>query len=664
MPRIDLEFRGIARPANPGDVDLVFSSASGPVNLAFSGLYAPPPGSQVALDFNPPDIPVGTLQACATSPRAQITLAVEQSSLPLSLVGRAAAAHAHASIQILLPAALVGTAASPRSAASTGYDVNVWRGKCGSPAPGWHIGLAAAPQTIGAHETSARMHVERGEPWQDGARQMAAPASGWIVPPRTQFDRVSLWQLTAQASSATSGLSRSLLSVHARRRAAWEIAVLRLIQMASPHQVMITARGDVDGSWQPALRALSLLLAPYQPAMPRPHLASSRFQHGRLVLGPGWWAPKPPPIDPPRPGQDVDLDFRCELLPCRLNLDFALRCCNDGPDVIPAMRTYLMTATVILTRERDGLEIPALAAAVSLDAGTALWGVEVTLPEAALRDLAAREVMRLSINGHEVLWLAERWSRSRQFGGARAIRMTGRSVHAELDAPLWPAASGVVSAPTNARQLADQALEMSGYTLDWKLPDWLVPAGAWSWEQMTPLARVARLAEAAGGMVIGAPDKRQLLARPLYSAAPWAWGNAMPQLQLPEAVLETLSEDWDETPAIDSIIVTGERTGVLARVKRAGTAGASVGETIIDPLVTDSAAARARGLNAIAQSGRSCRVSISLPVFSDTRLALPGDLVAVTGGDPFRAMVRGVRISAERRSALVVRQTLDMERRA
>ncbi|QEL55516.1 hypothetical protein [Chromobacterium paludis] len=662
MPRTDLEFRGIATPADPGAVNLTFSTSSGPVDLEFVGPYTPPPGSQVALDFNPPDVNAGTLLARAGSPRAQLALGIEQSSFPISLEGRAAAAHAHASMQILLPAALAGTAAKPRDTASIAYDVNVWRGKTGGPAPGWHVGLTAAPQTASAHETSARRHVERCEPWQSGAHQMAAPAAGWIVPPRTQFDRVGQWQLTERMPAATAGPSRSLLPAPAHRCAAWEVSDHRLMQMASPHQVMGAARAGTSGGWQTARSALFLLLGQYQPAKRLPHLASNRFQRGQPVLGPGWWAP--PPVEPPIHEHSIDLDFRCELLPCQLNLDFALRCCDDGPDVIPAMRTYLMTATVILTRERDGQEIPVLAAAVSLDAGTALWGVDVTLPEAALRDLSAREVMRLSINGHEVLWLAERWSRSRQFGGARAIRMTGRSVHAELDAPLWPAASGVVSAPTNARQLADQALEMSGYTLDWKLPDWLVPAGAWSWEQMTPLARVARLAEAAGGTVIGAPGARQLLARPLYSAAPWGWGSVMPQLQLPEAVLETLSEDWDETPAIDSVIVTGERAGVIARVKRAGTAGASVGETIIDPLVTDAAAARMRGLNAIAQSGRSCRVSISLPVFSDTRLALPGDLVAVTGGDPFRAMVRGVRISAERRSALVVRQTLDMERRA
>lgn len=444
----------------------------------------------------------------------------------------------------------------------------------------------------------------------------------------------------------------------------WEVAQNWAQRFVALHQDMCHRRGTAGDDWRIALARSGLLLSPCHPGIARWHWLTSRHQFGRLIIGPGRWLPWPVDPQPPEYVGSTDLAFDVELLPCRLNLDFALRCCDDGPDVILAMRTYLMTATVILARERDGLEIPVLAAAVSLDAGTALWGVDVTLPEAALRDLSAREVMRLSINGHEVLWLAERWSRSRQFGGARAIRMTGRSVHAELDAPLWPAASGVVSAPTNARQLADQALEMSGYTVDWKLPDWLVPAGAWSWEQMTPLARVARLAEAAGGTVIGAPDTRQLLARPLYSAAPWAWGSAMPQLQLPEAVLETLSEDWDETPAIDSVIVTGERAGVIARVKRAGTAGANVGETIIDPLVTDAAAASARGLNAIAQSGRSCRVSISLPVFSDTRLALPGDLVAVTGGDPFRAMVRGVRISAERRGALVVRQTLDMERRA
>lgn len=128
-------------------------------------------------------------------------------------------------------------------------------------------------------------------------------------------------------------------------------------------------------------------------------------------------------------------------------------------------------------------------------------------------------------------------------------------------------------------------------------------------------------------------------------------------------MVETLSEDWDETPEVTGVIVTGERMGVTARLRRAGSAGDQMAETVIDPLITAPEPARSRGLSVLAASGRLCSVQITMPVFPEVGLALPGDLVSVTGSDAFRALVRGVRLSAELRDALVVRQTLDLERR-
>ena len=52
-----------------------------------------------------------------------------------------------------------------------------------------------------------------------------------------------------------------------------------------------------------------------------------------------------------------------------------------------------------------------------------------------------------------------------------------------------------------AQQLALQALDLTGYTLDWDLTDWLVPAGAWS-HSGTPLAAVQAIVEAARGVPV------------------------------------------------------------------------------------------------------------------------------------------------------------------
>lgn len=666
MSRVDLEF-GVAYTPPPGDaVHLEFGAESvemsmvavSPaamadfavvryvmVDLEFGGSYTPPPGNAVNLDFSPAQSQCVSmaLYAIAPTPRAEIGAA------------------------ICIDAELVARSPVPRAVVDLRYDINVWRGPSSRPRGHWQPAQQTSPASSGLFQSTTRLRAMRKQPWEDAARLHAAGGDRWEVPPSVRLNQSGAWDLASARHQAASVPFVDLRDVMLREAVAWGIAAPVAIGVASGHQDMLHLRGKVAAPHKPAVSMLALRGGRHQRALLRAVRDALAWGIGRLVTGPGIWVPRP--VDPELPDYvgNPNLEFCLSIDQVTPDLDFAYPCGRpviDEPDVIPILRTYIMTASVLLVRERDQLELPALSASVALDTGTATWGVDVALPEAVLSSLGPRELLRLTINGHAVLWLAEGWQRSRAFGGARTIRLSGRSVHAELDAPLWPAASGTVDAPTNARQLAEQALALSGYALDWRLPDWLVPVGAWSWEGMTPLARVARLAEAAGGAVFGDPAKRTLIARPHYSAAPWEWAGTVPALQLPDAALETLSESWDEAPAINAVIASGERMGVTARVKRAGTAGDLLAPTILDPLLTHQDPARARGLNAIAGSGRVCKVQVSLPLFDDAKLSLPGDLVSVTGSDPFRAMVRGVRFSADRKGALVVRQTLDLERRA
>ena len=658
-------------------------------NLDFSGVYLPPGGLRVDLEFVPAATSVidAVLLAEGGSASAVISTSLRRgvfaelnavSGLPscgafavtvidLALSGVCPAPVCDIGASIVLDACADARSAGPLSSMHASYNINVWRGPSSRQKDHWQPALQTSPASSGLFQSTARLRAMRKQPWEGAARLHAASGAGWEMPPSVRLHQSGSWDLASARHQAASVPFVDLRDVMQREVAAWGLAASVAIGVAAGHQDMLHLRGRVAAPHKLAVPMLALRGGRHQRALLRAVRDALAWGVGRLVAGPGIWVPFP--VEPELPDYvgNPNLEFCLDIHQVTTDIDFAYPCGRpviDEPDVIPILRTYIMTASVLLVRERDQLELPALSASVALDTGTATWGVDVVLPESVLSSLGPRELLRLTINGHAVLWLAEGWQRSRAFGGARTIRLSGRSVHAELDAPLWPAASGTVPAPTNARQLAEQALDLSGYSLDWRLPDWLVPVGAWSWEGMTPLARVARLAEAAGGSVFGDPAKRTLIARPQYSAAPWEWAGAIPALQLPDAALETLSESWDETPAINAVIASGERMGVTARVKRAGTAGDLLAPTILDPLLTHQDPARARGLNAIAGSGRVCKVQISLPLFDDAKLSLPGDLVSVTGADPFRAMVRGVRLSADRKGALVVRQTLDLERRA
>ena len=73
------------------------------------------------------------------------------------------------------------------------------------------------------------------------------------------------------------------------------------------------------------------------------------------------------------------------------------------------------------------------------------------------------------------------------------------------------------TAAFTARQLAELELEraglITGFDLDWQLPDWLVPAGAWSYESLSPVQVIARLVESVGGTLNAHPQLRRLMAK-------------------------------------------------------------------------------------------------------------------------------------------------------
>ena len=126
-------------------------------------------------------------------------------------------------------------------------------------------------------------------------------------------------------------------------------------------------------------------------------------------------------------------------------------------------------------------------------------------------------------------------------GVSDAIQISGRSPSAWLSAPFAPATARTSENPYTAQQLAAEALTINGvpmgWALDWRIPDWLVPAGAWS-HLGTPMEAVLRIAEAGGGYIQAAAATQTLRALPHYPAAPWLWASLTPDLILPDDVVE------------------------------------------------------------------------------------------------------------------------------
>ncbi len=221
--------------------------------------------------------------------------------------------------------------------------------------------------------------------------------------------------------------------------------------------------------------------------------------------------------------------------------------------------------------------------------------------------------------------------------------------------------------PFTARQLAEQELERpglkTGFALDWQLPDWLVPAGSWSYESLTPLGVIVRIAEAVGGYVNAHASLNRLVAKQRYPRLPWEWARATPDLVLPIDAVKTLDMRWQEKPAFNAVIVTGERHGITARVLRSGTAGDVQAPMVVDPLLSHVDACRERGRSVLGDTGRQATVTLELPMLEGLGLMDPGLLVSVGEGTAsWQGLVRATRIAADWNQALTVRQTVEVER--
>jgi hypothetical protein len=374
------------------------------------------------------------------------------------------------------------------------------------------------------------------------------------------------------------------------------------------------------------------------------------------------WVPRPgvhvtdlPPIAP-TPYWGAQLLFACPPLSAPL-LVFGLRQCEITPAgvvTVPVRRVYFVINDVSLHRVVDGAEVPVFSLSLSLDAASWAWGFEASLPASAevLLDPgtgAGPVALLASVNGIDFYVLAESISRERTFGDA-SIKVTGRGRNAMLAAPYAPVMSFSNSEARTARQLMDDVLTLSGislgWTVDWGLTDWNVPAGVFA-QQGTWIEALIAIAGAAGGYVIPHRTGKSLRVRHRYPLAPWNWATVRPDFVLPVDAVARESLRWLEKPAYNRVFVSGQEVGVLGQVTRAGTAGDVLAPMVVDALIAEAAAARQRGIAVLSDTGRQIEVSLRLPVLAETGIIEPGAFVEYQDGSVTRlGMVRATQVQA------------------
>jgi len=327
---------------------------------------------------------------------------------------------------------------------------------------------------------------------------------------------------------------------------------------------------------------------------------------------------------------------------------------DKEPVLVPVRRLYFVINNVTLHRVADGLEVPVFNLSLSFDASSWTWGFEATLPvkaESLVDPGAAFGPVELlaSVNGTAFRVLAENISRERAFGES-SIRVSGRGRNAVLADPYAPVMTFANAQDRTARQLMDDVLTVNGvplgWSVDWGLTDWNVPAGVFA-RQGTWIEALTAIVGAAGGYLVPHRTAQSLRVLPRYPAVPWEWDSVTPDFVLPVDAVARESVRWVEKPGYNRVFVSGQEVGVLGQVTRTGTAGDILAPMVVDPLITEVAAARQRGIAVLSDTGRQIEVSLRLPVLAETGIIEPGAFVEYQDGSVARlGLVRATRVEA------------------
>ena len=349
------------------------------------------------------------------------------------------------------------------------------------------------------------------------------------------------------------------------------------------------------------------------------------------------------PIEPqPKPEYvgSTDLNFVClcyDIDSHNVILNFGADDCIPG---IVNKNWWYIVNDLKVTRLDNGQEIQVNNGDYRCDRSSWCWSYNLTIPfyEKSKLDPVGGQpvVLKIMVNGNEHRMLLENISRSKQFA-KDVYKLSGRSPTALLDAPYSPTRSFTQENERTSVQLAQAELDRvnSNIVLNWELIDalgWVLPANSLSYSNLTPIAAIKLIADAAGGFVYSEPDSNTLTIKPKYKKTWWdpIAINEYDRV-IPESVVTDLSTDYALYPDYNGVFLTNDRNGDTGQVKRVGTAGDVLQESVNSPLLTSTTAMHSKGREVLAKAGMVETHSLLMPITQEVGQCVPAELIAFNG---------------------------------
>ena len=519
--------------------------------------------------------------------------------------------------------------------------------------------------------------------WQHSERVAAAVGTRWQLAVGLAAPVTARWQQSQALRSAAAARYQHALGLLAQAGSRYQYAAALRAFAIGRYQHAQPIAAQARSSYQHMLQLRPAARGRYQIAAPIASPASGRFR-GAAPVGIGMrnryqiaWGPQagmhrpqlPPGVDPRDPCYDPDALARLVFEDGWVNDGRLVFVCMGhgeqppGTIVVPARRVYIVINNTYLTRVSDGAPIPVHSMSLSLDAGSWTWGFDATLPAVAqaLVEPTANGPVELAafVNGMEFRVLAEEISSERVFL-SKQIRVSGRGANARLDSPFAPQQIFANTAMRTTEQLMGDVLTINGvpfgYSVDYRLTPWVVPAGGFV-HLGTYISALTAIANAGGGYLRPHPSLQKFDVLHRYPTAPWE--PVTPDIILPAAVTTRESITWVEKPDYNRVFVSGQDAGVLGDVRRQGTAFDKAAPMVVDALITDAAAAQQKGLEVLGNTGRQYEVGLRLPVLAQTGVIQPGVYVQYVDGAITRTgIVRSTQVEV---GGIDVYQTIGVE---
>lgn len=536
--------------------------------------------------------------------------------------------------------------------AVAGYVSNAQRPTVGRTISQWQVADQSEPGVQARHGITAKLSTSKLGRWSAADRALAQ--SPFLVGSlnRLHVSEASLFDAAERANWATLTAFHQN-SIHASRlqvASGFQNGVdIRLARSSTWEVMLADRRPRLSSAWQEAIETLVDLAGDWQPADPLQfgrqarHREAIRPPAGRSLF-PG--VPVTPPVPgcytPPH-GDAVHLLFTD---PWTGGTTLRFVCDNHSTDptptgetvVVPIRKVYMVTNNVTLRKVDGNVMLPTLGLTMSIDVDSWTWGFSASLPGGELAKVMPNEdgpiELEATINGTAYRLIVEKVGRDRSFN-VSTIRISGRGKNARLDAPYAAVQTFANSELRTSQQLMDDVLTDNGVSIGWDvsfgLDPWLVPAGAWN-HQGTYISAINTIAAAAGGYLQphNTDDTLRVLAR--YPTAPWEWGSVTPDFELPVDVTTQEGIEWLERARYNRVFVSGQAQGILGQVTRTGTAGDLVAPMVTDALITETPAARQRGISVLGNTGRIANVTLRLPVLAETGVIPPGKFVSYVDG--------------------------------